>query len=153
MKSQEDKSRILIIGYGNTLRGDDGLGCAVAQMLTRSDLRIALRHQLTPDLAETISQYDLVIFIDANSNIPPGRIDRQTIHPHATNQAGLNHHLGPEQLLAVAETLYGHVPQAYTFSIGGEFWGFSQSLSPKVHAAIPELLRQIEQLLPAGAGT
>ena len=46
---------VLVIGYGNALRSDDGVGPAVASALS-SDVRafgltVLQRHQLTPDLA------------------------------------------------------------------------------------------------------
>lgn len=66
----------LIIGYGNPLRGDDGLGWHVAQrlaaVLPQHRARIEVCHQLTPELAEPISRADLVIFIDAEDLAPAG---------------------------------------------------------------------------------
>ena len=61
-------ARALIIGYGNPLRGDDGLGWRAAEQLAeiipQSEAEVIACHQLTPELAEPISRARLVIFID-----------------------------------------------------------------------------------------
>src|SRR5271169_1528567 len=52
--------RTLIIGYGNPLRSDDGFGWHAGRLLAQSladqDAKIITCHQLTPELAETLSQ-------------------------------------------------------------------------------------------------
>lgn len=52
-------ARVLVLGYGNPLRSDDGLGWRVAVELFRAnasvDVLVLPCHQLTPDLAETAS--------------------------------------------------------------------------------------------------
>jgi Ni,Fe-hydrogenase maturation factor len=61
-------TEILIIGYGNTLRGDDGAGQRVAEMVSEwglDEVRSLSVHQLTPELAEPISTAKLAIFVDA----------------------------------------------------------------------------------------
>ena len=64
------KDRTLIIGYGNPLRGDDGVGWEVASRLAATipeeAAHIMTVHQLTPELAESVSEAELVIFIDAS---------------------------------------------------------------------------------------
>ena len=55
----------LVIGYGNSLRGDDGAGPYAARLLQNMNDEggwdIVACHQLTPELAETISRASLVI--------------------------------------------------------------------------------------------
>ena len=70
------KERRLVIGYGNRLRGDDGVGWEVASRLAAAvpseAAHILTVHQLTPELAEPVSEADLVIFIDASRVGEPG---------------------------------------------------------------------------------
>ena len=60
--------RTLIIGIGNPLRGDDGIGLDVAsefsRELRRDDVQVLATHQLTPELSELVSRADRVFFID-----------------------------------------------------------------------------------------
>jgi Ni,Fe-hydrogenase maturation factor len=69
---------VLVIGYGNTLRSDDGVGWHAAALLA-GDRRLAgaeilAVHQLTPELALDFSRASLVILIDASADDPPGTI-------------------------------------------------------------------------------
>ncbi|MGB7620863.1 MAG: hydrogenase maturation protease, partial [Terriglobia bacterium] len=61
-------SKILVIGYGNTLRGDDGAGPRVAEMIARRFPQVdsLVLHELQPELAEAVSGYEEVIFVDAH---------------------------------------------------------------------------------------
>ena len=62
------KSALLVIGYGNTLRGDDGVGPRVAEAVAAMALpgvRTLGCHQLAPEHAEAISRADRVVFVDA----------------------------------------------------------------------------------------
>lgn len=59
---------ILVLGYGNTLRSDDGVGYRVAAAVHRwhvPDVEGYTCHQLTPDLAAEIAPRQRVIFVDA----------------------------------------------------------------------------------------
>ena len=74
-----DADGVLVVGYGNPLRGDDGVGWRVAERLA-ADQRldgaaVLQRHQLTPELALDISAVSLVVFIDASRDLPPGSVD------------------------------------------------------------------------------
>ena len=85
--------------------------------------------QLTPELAETVAQYERMCFVDA----PTGPV------PHAVNvseiaaefQASpLTHHLTPQSLLTFAQTLYDARPDAILVSVRGYQFGFERTLSP-----------------------
>nr|MDQ2730551.1 hydrogenase maturation protease [Armatimonadota bacterium] len=69
-------SGALVIGYGNPLRRDDGLGPMAAQRLAAlaDPLRVQVLtpYQLSPELAEPISQARFVLFIDASEEGVPG---------------------------------------------------------------------------------
>jgi hypothetical protein len=71
-------ARVLVLGYGNPLRSDDGLGWRVAVELFRAnaspDVLVLPCHQLTPDLAETASLVETVIFLDCSHKGEPGKI-------------------------------------------------------------------------------
>src|SRR5271166_6728975 len=74
----------LIIGYGNPLRGDDGLGWQVASELAKcvdALISVLAVQQLTPELAEPVSDADLVIFVDACCDGEPGSWRCESIRP------------------------------------------------------------------------
>ena len=58
----------LVIGYGNSLRSDDGIGVRVAEIVADwylPEVRSLCLPQLTPELAADLAKVDLVIFVDA----------------------------------------------------------------------------------------
>ena len=69
-----DARRVLVIGYGNPLRGDDGIGRVIAEHIAETlrpeAIDVVVAHQLTPELTEPISRSGLVIFVDAAVHLP-----------------------------------------------------------------------------------
>jgi len=56
----------LVIGIGNPLRGDDGIGWRLAALMpARAGLAVRCRQQLTPELAEELASVERVLFLDA----------------------------------------------------------------------------------------
>jgi hydrogenase maturation protease len=160
-ESCEATRRVLVIGYGNPVRGDDGLGQVIAERVAETArpeaIGVIVAHQLTPELVDPISRSDLVIFVDAAVDVPAGRIKVVPIIADAVEAPGaLGHHCCPAQLLAAAKRLYAHSPEAWAIVVGGERWDYAESLSPAVEHLVPRLLHYIELLiavrLPAEAG-
>lgn len=144
--------RTLVIGYGNPLRADDGVGWIIAQQFAQDlhdeAVQVLSCHQLTPDLAEPLSRVSRVIFVDANSRGTPGQIDCQVISPAPVDAPASTHHLTPAALLAYAHYLYQCVPAtAIVVSVSGATFDVGDVLSPAVTAALPELAAMIQDLL------
>lgn len=110
---------ILIIGYGNTLRQDDGAGYKVAEIVAQWHLegvRSIPCHQLTPDLAQDIAQSEKVIFIDAVA-ITDNQFPEVTLKPITTSTIAnsLGHSYNMETILAMSLALYGTPPPLMPF--------------------------------------
>jgi hydrogenase maturation protease len=140
--------RILVIGYGNPSRRDDGVGLAVVNNLRQ---RLGLRaldettdgfddlgqpldtlflQQLTPELVETLAAYQHVVFVDAHLNTTDPELVRHTSLGPNQDPALVSHHFRPGRLLALAQTLYGAAPTAELVSICGFDFDFDTTLSP-----------------------
>ena len=133
---------VLVIGYGNPLRSDDGIGWHVAGRLA-TDPRlegatILQRHQLTPELALDVSHADLVVLVDARSGPRPGTVATEHVDPAAAQTSGTtwSHHLGPASLVALARELYGRSGDVHVVSIGVGSLELGETLSPAVAAAV-----------------
>ena len=141
--------RVLIIGYGNPLRGDDGIGPEAARRLaaemTDPDVEALAVHQLTPELAEPISQAELVLFIDAASEGVPGEVRVQKIEPRTPEQA-FTHQFDPPMLLAAAQLLFGRSPEARLISIAAQSFEFEERLSAPVAASIEKVVRRVREI-------
>jgi len=130
----------LVIGYGNSLRGDDGAGPFIARQLGAGAIAC---HQLTPELAEPISQAQCVIFVDAHAGVPAGQIDIQPVQPGASAAI---HRFDPETLLAWSQQLYGRAPEAILVGIGAESFDLGEGLSPGAMRAAGRALRVIRKI-------
>ncbi len=146
----------LIIGFGNTLRGDDGAGFIAAELLRERlqdpEIEILSLHQLTPELMETVSRAAHVIFIDASVAGRPGKFNRIPLRP-APACSRFTHQATPESLLAGSQSLYGHTPEATLYTIPGRFFETSEELTPSVRRAVNELVLMLEQQLSAAVRT
>jgi Ni,Fe-hydrogenase maturation factor len=171
--------KILVIGYGNTLRGDDAVGPLVAEQVANwnwPEVRSVAVHQLTPELAADIAQIDAVFFIDAaiaqptqsppelgdlggkcNAdeyffNLTPPHIQR--LFPDAT-PSSLDHTWSPGILLQLAKQLYGAEPIAYQLLIPARQFDYGQPLSTiaqnGLDCAITILQEQMKVVSPVPA--
>jgi len=142
--------KLLILGYGNPLRGDDGAGRAAAdalQAIVRDpNVDVLSLHQLTPELMVKISVADRVIFIDASASGRPGRYQRIPLHP-APQCASFTHHATPEALLSGARALYGRAPEAVLYLIPGQNFEPADTLSAPVRFAVQLLVSELSDSL------
>lgn len=146
--------KLLILGYGNPDREDDGVAWHILRALTIrlgltspesyeeefpevAPIDFAFHLQLTPEMAEDISAYEHVCFVDAHTgNIPePVRL----INVQSEFQASpFTHHLTPQSLLSMCETIYGAKPDAALLSVLGHRFLFSRQLSVETAELVPQ---------------
>src|SRR6516162_7751336 len=87
-KQMPIEADVLVIGYGNTLRGDDGVGPRVAEAIGNLRLpgvRALICPLLTPELADPISRVEKVIFVDAAVDAPD-QVQWRELQPKETSQ-------------------------------------------------------------------
>ncbi len=156
---------ILIIGYGNTLRSDDGVGYHIAELCEdiyasspslQYFIKCLMVHQLIPELAEPISQSDLVIFIDAypaNDRENDLKVNNITLSPEAlantsmpTSALGL-HSNDPVSLLNLSQYLYEKSPTAWSILIPASNFDFGEVFSSLTEGAIALALERIQELI------
>ena len=149
-------ARVLIIGYGNPLRSDDGLGWHAAVQLFRSsashDVEELPCHQLTPDLAEVVSHADTVLFLDSTHEGSPGEFRCTEIKP-IEGSPSFTHHLSPQGVLGMAATLYGVVPHAWLLTICGRNFEPGETLSAEVAGRIPDLKARVREVATEALGS
>jgi hydrogenase maturation protease len=113
----------LVIGIGNTLRGDDAVGWLLAEQARgwkRPGLEVSAVQQLTPELAPRLAAAGEVLFIDAcfaDAAAPGPSLLPLAPGALASGTPRLSHHTTPEALLALAERLYGRRPAAWCLRI------------------------------------
>jgi hydrogenase maturation protease len=142
--------KLLVIGYGNTLRSDDGAGVRVAQAVSawgRPDVRSLVVHQLTPELAELLAGAERVLFVDARSDEEGTDIAILPIEPSSTTQSIHGHISDPRWLLALARGLYGQSPQAWLITVPGVDFSMGGELSVTARTGVERALIRIAQML------
>jgi hydrogenase maturation protease len=148
--------KALIIGYGNPLRGDDGIGQAAAQALANDAAldcaHVIGCHQLTPELADCIAAVDLVVFVDAAADIQPGVVVVRKIYGTSARWSGLVHTADPAVLLDLARKLYCRSPEAFLVTIGVSTLALGDGLSEAAAAALPEAVAAVRRLVSERLG-
>jgi len=155
---------VLVIGYGNPYRRDDGVALAVVNGLRALQGRSPLEEgtdgledlgqeldtlflqQLTPELAEVLAQYEEVAFVDAHMQEYPELLREEALKPTA-HPTIVSHHLHPEALLALAKALWGRAPRARLLSIRGYNFDFGTELSPQTQRGKEQAVARIWQLI------
>ena len=128
---QESPAGLLVIGYGNTLRRDDGVGPKVAEAvaaLALPGVRALACPLLTPELAEAVSQARVVIFVDAAVDAPR-EVQLRKLAPAGTSQI-MAHAASPATLLALARDVFGHAPEAWWLTIPAKTLASARSSPP-----------------------
>jgi hydrogenase maturation protease len=148
-------AKSLVIGYGNSLRGDDGIGREVAEIVASWNLpqvRSLSRFQLTPELAADLAEVEMVIFVDACQVAKTDTVKLYDLQPLADIQIR-SHFSSPQTILNLTQTLYGKCPQAWWLVIPGVDFHFSDRLSATAKQNISLALTQIKNLVSESSCT
>ncbi len=139
----------LIIGIGNPLRSDDGLGWIVAEQLVQDgDLgdNIHMVHQLTPELVQWIAAADLVVMIDASHEGEPGTVNMRPVSLSAQPGAIGTHYTTPEELATLTAGIYGHCPPVIVVSMTGADFSVGEQLSALIVQKLPSVWEAVRQV-------
>jgi len=142
-------SRVLVFGFGNPGRRDDGLGPALVaalQPLAIEGVDYDSDYQLTVEDSVELAQHDTVLFIDASA-VAQGPFSFAALGP----EGGIgfsSHGVEPAELLGLAEALFGKRPAAYILGIRGyDFETLQEGLTEEAEANLAAALRFAEPLL------
>jgi Ni,Fe-hydrogenase maturation factor len=168
------EAELLVIGYGNTLRGDDGVGPRVAEAVEQLHLpgvRTLVCPMLTPELADPIARAGRVVFVDAivntgdqwrvtsdgktwqaTSGEKSGHPSADTSHvqwrklePGESSQL-MAHAADPRTMLALARDVFGRAPQAWWLTIPAVKLDFDETLTPSAQRGLAEAVEKIREL-------
>jgi hydrogenase maturation protease len=167
--------RTLVVGLGNPILGDDGVGWRVAEEVKRliadgewqmanGDAPSAISHLPSAievdcfalgglSLMERLVGYDRAIIVDAvATGQPPGTVSRfrlDELPDFSTAHTSAAHDTSLQTALRVGRTLGAHLP-GEVLIVGVEaqsVYDFSEILSPPVAEAVPVAARLVLELL------
>ncbi|MEM4699929.1 MAG: hydrogenase maturation protease [Candidatus Nezhaarchaeales archaeon] len=141
------KRRVVVVGLGNVLMGDDGVGVRVAEELLRLNLppSVAVYPVGTPGLAllHLIEGYEKVVLIDAiEMGGEPGTVYRLDFSPSLFNDVGFLSMHDFDAVAALRLAIGAGVPLGEVVIIGIEPKRicFGEALSSEVEASIPKVV-------------
>jgi len=156
MEHPDGKARVLIVGVGSPIRTDDGVGWQIARELSRElpandsrDIQVIATHQLTPEISDTASHAERVLFVDASHSGKPGWVRCERVVPAALAHRH-SHHLSPANILKLVEELYGRRPSAFLLTVTGASFAIGETLSPAIAAVVPAVKAQIMRFIESG---
>ena len=152
-------NKFLLLGYGNPDREDDGVAWHILRALTvklgmpapdsyegefpqSAQIDFEFHLQLTPEMAEDVAAYDNVCFVDAHTGNIPQEVRLIDVESDF-QRSPFTHHLTPQSLLSICETLYGKKPDAALLSVRGYQFLFSRNLSEPTQALLPQAVNQV----------
>lgn len=148
--------RVVLLGIGNDLRGDDGAGPRVARALDgRVTWQVRAVHGLTPELADDLAACDVAIFVDAAAD---PMLERPTWRSHPTRSDGagasplLGHALDVRALLALTVRLHGGAPCAATLALPARDFALGETLTPEAATGVEAAVAALLALSAASSG-
>ena len=143
---------ILILGYGNPARGDDGLGPAFAHVMQNAGLpgvEVLWDYQPSVEHAAEIAGHRAVIFADASA-VTRDPFAFRRLHPRPS-RSFTSHVLPPEAVLSLACTALGWAGDAYLLALRGyAFRAFDESLTASARRNLDDAVAHITDGITRG---
>jgi hydrogenase maturation protease len=147
--------RAVVLGIGNTLRADDGLGVRVVEALERDYLlpegALAIDAGTSSmEMIEELSHLDFLLVVDAvKMGQPPGsRVRLAGDEVPAFFRRNLSPHgIGLSDVLAALELLGAEPKETLVIGLEPVSLDLSTELSPAAAARVPELVAQVVEEL------
>ena len=142
---------VLILGLGNPLQGDDGVGCRVAQELEERTLPddVEVMDGGTPGvgLLNLFQGRQRVIIVDAaEMGLAAGSVVRfrpEDVTLTGSAQRFSLHRSGVADALALASELKLALPEIVVFGVQPERVDWNDSLSPQVQMAVSQVIEAV----------
>ncbi|MFO7741406.1 MAG: hydrogenase maturation protease [Anaerolineae bacterium] len=139
---------VLVLGLGNPLRGDDGVGPRVIAELEDHGLPEGIETLDAGtgglDLLHVMEDHERIVIVDAAEiGKESGQFVRFTPDEVLLVESGGRfslHHAGLAEILALTRALNRPLPPVVMFGVQPEDIGWGQGLSPKVEAGLPTLI-------------
>lgn len=126
---------VIVFGFGNPGRRDDGLGPALADRLEKEPLPGVVPdsdYQLNVEDGYTISEHDAVVFVDASVSCAEP-FEFCAIEPSA-EITFTTHAISPESVLALCHDLYNPRVKGYVLAIRGYDFELVEELTTRAKA-------------------
>jgi len=149
---------VVVLGLGNPLRGDDGIGPRIVEDLIRRGLPEGVEAlgggNMGLDLLHILEGWERAVIVDAaDVGLEPGQFTRFTPDSvYLVQQANSLsfHQAGLSETLALAEALDLALPEMVIFGVQPATLGWREGLSPAVEATLPALADAVIEEIAGG---
>lgn len=97
-----------IIGFGNSLRGEDSFGLECLKLLRKEiedkEINLLTKHQLLPELCIDLLDSKKIIFIDASYDLSSDYVLGCKLEEESYNT--LSHYMTPKTIVYILKSLY-----------------------------------------------
>jgi len=150
VSTPEAPRRDLLIGWGNALREDDGVGRAIAAEVEGwglANLCVIERTQLTPELAPELAAARRVLFVDAAAEAAAGSDGwrLEPLLPPASGQPSCSATTPAPAGCCSWPHALRPPPPAWQLLVTAHGMGLSTELTPATKALLPELLAAVRR--------
>jgi hydrogenase maturation protease len=145
--------RVLVIGFGNPGRRDDGLGPALAERLAALRLpgvTVESDYQLSIEHAHLVARHDLVVFVDAATDVATGASFYLRPLAPAREFGGWAHHCSPQAVLGLAASCFNAHPRTWLLGIRpADLESFAEGLTPAAEKNLADAFAALLAFLAA----
>ncbi len=142
--------KILVYGYGNPGRQDDGLGNMLVDRMREwakkndlKDISFDSNYQLNIEDAHEIMDKDIAIFVDATmENVDSFCVTKVN---EIRNVSFTTHAASPGYIYGLCKKLFGKVPHTYLMHIKGYKWEFQEEATDKALQNLEEAFDYLKQ--------
>ena len=143
--------KILIYGYGNPGRQDDGIGARFIELVDEwiakdklTGIYTDCNYQLNVEDSALIADYDTVIFVDASvvADVEKYRLD--IVEPNNATIEFTMHAVSTAYVVDLCRKIYGKTPEAYVLHVKAYEFEFIEVLTPKAEENMKEAFEYLK---------
>lgn len=141
--------KVLVVGLGNPIYGDDGFGSCMAQFLMQFNDFVYDANAHGIGALGTLSDYDVLIFIDIDAKLPPGAVAVERIEGSLTVSETrlIDAHRVPPSLLVGYLRAMGKSVLARLVAVGPAALEPLSRPSPQVVSAARSVVAELKGIL------
>ncbi len=145
--------KILVYGYGNPGRQDDGAGVEVINKLEEwkqtigiPNLSLDANYQLNIEDSAEMQDKDIVVFVDASLEEDVDGFICTRVKPSSKAEFTM-HSVSPGFLLDLTQKIYNKDPKSYLVHIKGYEWEFQKEMTSKASENLDKAVAFIKQAI------
>lgn len=127
-----NSKQICVVGVGNTLRSDDGVGifiCSELEKIKLPGLSVITTHQLHIELVEDLKEFDTIIVVDAGKDLTKD-VSFYPVNEQNSSIIHSSHNIDATLLYSLLQKLYPSDRSFFICAVQTQSFEFGETLSP-----------------------